>query len=109
MSPRRARRLTFPCASGGLIPIEERAEATNCVVPGTDDSRPTGLSVANCRTNAAVANPAFDVTLARFVSAIITERAVARRARCARFIRKPPMTELRRQLIATAAAWRPPD
>ncbi len=53
---------------GGLIPIEEREtrEVTHC---GDVAVAPEGV---------AVRNPAFDVTPARLVSAIITERGVAR-------------------------------
>ena len=53
---------------GGLIPIEERdpREVTHC---GSVAVAPDGI---------AVRNPAFDVTPARLVSAIITERGVAR-------------------------------
>lgn len=65
--------LDFSCASGGLIPIEEREGDELRVVPGTDDSGQPA-SVRQLPRNAAVANPAFDVTPARFVSAIITER-----------------------------------
>ena len=55
-------------ADGSQIPIEERdaSEVTHC---GASRLAPEGI---------AVRNPAFDVTPARLVSAIITERGVAR-------------------------------
>lgn len=55
-------------ASGELIPIEERASAEVTHVQGVHVA-PDGIKVAN---------PAFDVTPNRYVSAIITERGVAR-------------------------------
>ena len=60
--------LDLSLASGDQIPIEERAadEVTHVF----------GVPVAPEGT--AVANPAFDVTPARYVAAIITERGVAR-------------------------------
>ncbi|MFQ5352459.1 MAG: S-methyl-5-thioribose-1-phosphate isomerase, partial [Candidatus Binatia bacterium] len=55
-------------ASGDAIPIEERStvEVTNM----------HGVATAPVGTEAA--NPAFDVTPARYVTAIVTERGVAR-------------------------------
>jgi len=55
-------------ADGSLIPIEERdiREVTHI---GEQQLAPTGIGVLN---------PAFDVTPARLVSAIITEHGVAR-------------------------------
>jgi methylthioribose-1-phosphate isomerase len=58
--------LTLP--SGDSIPIEQRAASEVTHVFGTQVA-PTGTQVQN---------PAFDVTPARYVSAIITERGVAR-------------------------------
>ncbi|MDO9079254.1 MAG: S-methyl-5-thioribose-1-phosphate isomerase, partial [Desulfuromonadales bacterium] len=54
-------------SDGSLIPIEERSstEVTHC---GGQPIAPAGV---------AVRNPAFDVTPARYISAIITERGVA--------------------------------
>lgn len=54
-------------SDGSLIPIEERSssEVTHC---GGHQIAPVGV---------AVRNPAFDVTPARYISAIITERGVA--------------------------------
>ncbi|MBI3795466.1 MAG: S-methyl-5-thioribose-1-phosphate isomerase [Deltaproteobacteria bacterium] len=56
------------CASGALIPIEERAarEVTHVL---RQQIAPTGIRVAN---------PAFDVTPHELVSAIVTERGIAR-------------------------------
>jgi methylthioribose-1-phosphate isomerase len=60
--------LDLTLASGDSIPIEQRAAAEVTHVFGTQVA-PTGTPVQN---------PAFDVTPARYVSAIITERGVAR-------------------------------
>lgn len=54
-------------ATGGEIPIEERATREVTHVGGVELA-PAGISVAN---------PAFDVTPNRYVSAIITERGIA--------------------------------
>lgn len=65
--------LDFACASGAAIPIEERAGDELRVLHGRgDDGKPGTLR--QLAADEAVANPAFDVTPARFVSAIITER-----------------------------------
>jgi methylthioribose-1-phosphate isomerase len=60
--------LDLTLASGDLIPIEQRAAAEVTHVFGHQVA-PEGT---------AVQNPAFDVTPARYVSAIITEKGVAR-------------------------------
>jgi methylthioribose-1-phosphate isomerase len=60
--------LDMTLASGDSIPIEQRSAAEVTHVFGVQVA-PTGT---------AVQNPAFDVTPARYVSAIITERGVAR-------------------------------
>jgi methylthioribose-1-phosphate isomerase len=60
--------LDLTLASGDSIPIEQRASAEVTHVYGTQIA-PTGTEVQN---------PAFDVTPARYVTAIITERGVAR-------------------------------
>ena len=60
--------LDLTLASGDLIPIEQR--------PATEVTQVFGHPVAPAGT--AVENPAFDVTPARYVSAIVTERGVAR-------------------------------
>ncbi len=64
-------------ASGEQIPIEERSAEEVTHIQGVRIAPPVN-----------VAHPAFDVTPARFISAIITERGVAR----------PPYTESLRQL-----------
>jgi methylthioribose-1-phosphate isomerase len=60
--------LDLTLASGDLIPIEERPSSEVTHVHGVEMA-PAGISVAN---------PAFDVTPNRYVTAIITERGVAR-------------------------------
>jgi methylthioribose-1-phosphate isomerase len=60
--------LDLTLANGDSIPIEQRAAAEVTHVFGTQVA-PAGTEVQN---------PAFDVTPARYVSAIITERGVAR-------------------------------
>ncbi len=60
--------LDLTIASGEAIPIEQRAAAEVTHIQGRQIA-PTGICVQN---------PAFDVTPARYVSAIITERGVAR-------------------------------
>jgi methylthioribose-1-phosphate isomerase len=59
--------LDLSIASGEEIPIEERSE-----------EEVTHLSGVRISADVHAANPAFDVTPARFISAIITERGVAR-------------------------------
>jgi methylthioribose-1-phosphate isomerase len=62
-------------ADGGGIPIEERAAAEVTHIPGaTEDDGVT--SVRLTPPQSAAANPAFDVTPARLVSSIVTERGV---------------------------------
>jgi methylthioribose-1-phosphate isomerase len=59
------------------IPIEERSADEVRLVTGRDPSgQPMQVAIADAAT--AVANPAFDVTPARLVTGIITERGVAR-------------------------------
>src|SRR5579875_626965 len=60
--------LDLTLASGDEIPIEERA-AKEVTHLGNAQIAPAGINVAN---------PAFDVTPNRYVTAIITERGVAR-------------------------------
>jgi methylthioribose-1-phosphate isomerase len=60
--------LDLTLASGDLIPIEQRA--------ASEVTHVFGHAVAPAGTR--VENPAFDVTPARYVSAIVTERGVAR-------------------------------
>lgn len=78
--------LDLSIPSGEQIPIEQR--------PAEEVTHIQGVRIA---PEVAVANPAFDVTPARLIAAIITERGVAR----------PPYTESLRQLIETAVPLRP--
>ena len=70
--------LDLRLASGNLIPIEER--------PSGEVTHLAGISIAPA--NVAARHPAFDVTPCRYVTAIITERGIAR----------PPYTESLRKL-----------
>ena len=74
--------LDLTLASGGQIPIEQRA--------ASEVTHVFGRQVAPAGT--AVENPAFDVTPSRYVAAIITERGVAR----------APYEESLRKLVAIA-------
>jgi len=65
--------IDFDCASGVLIPIEVRDGDEIRVVHGIDTTQQT-VSVRQIPADEAVGNPAFDVTPARFVTSIITER-----------------------------------
>jgi len=60
--------IDFTCPDGDLIPIEERDPAEIAALFGTRIA-PEGVGAIN---------PAFDVTPARYVSAIVTEHGVAR-------------------------------
>jgi methylthioribose-1-phosphate isomerase len=60
--------LDFQIASGDQIPIEERDPAEVTAWRGVQTA-PSGVRAAH---------PAFDVTPSRYVTAIITERGVAR-------------------------------
>jgi methylthioribose-1-phosphate isomerase len=60
--------IDFACPDGGKIPIEQR-NAKEVTHIGGKQMAPDGVSVEN---------PAFDVTPAKYVTAIITERGVAR-------------------------------
>lgn len=71
--------IDFACASSAAIPIEERAGdelrvLNGCVIDDTLDSR--SVQVRQLPADTAVANPAFDVTPARLVGALITERGI---------------------------------
>jgi methylthioribose-1-phosphate isomerase len=70
--------LDLRLASGDLIPIEERSS--------TEVTQLAGISIAPA--NVVARHPAFDVTPHRYVTAIVTERGVAR----------PPFTESLRTL-----------
>ena len=60
--------IDFDCPDGDRIPIEQR--------DAREVTEPFGIQVAP--PGVQVCNPAFDVTPARYVSAIITERGIAR-------------------------------
>ena len=79
--------LDLSIPSGEQIPIEER--------PAEEVTHIRGVRIA---PDVAVANPAFDVTPARLVTAIITERGVAR----------PPYIESLRRLAAAPSRSTPP-
>ena len=65
--------IDFACASGAAIPIEERSGDELRVVHGIDAAGQSG-AIRQLPGDEAVANPAFDLTPARFVTAIISER-----------------------------------
>ena len=65
--------LDFACPNGSAIPIEERDGDELRVVHGCDASGQTA-SLRQLSAEQAVANPAFDVTPASFVTAIVSER-----------------------------------
>ncbi|MBS1190191.1 MAG: methylthioribose-phosphate isomerase [Rhodocyclaceae bacterium] len=65
--------LDFACPEGGAIPIEERDGDEFRLVHGLD-GRGTPTALRQLPAGEAVGNPAFDVTPARLVTAIITER-----------------------------------
>ncbi len=65
--------IDFTCPDGNAIPIEERSGDELRVIPGVDNSGHPG-AIRQFPADEAVANPAFDVTPARLVSTIITER-----------------------------------
>ena len=68
--------IDFSLASGDDIPIEERSAEEVSHIQGLDDSG----ALVNVRLTPAgspAANPAFDVTPARLISGLITERGVA--------------------------------
>ncbi len=65
--------IDFSCADGNAIPIEERSGDELRVIQGVDGNGLPG-AVRQIPVNSAVANPAFDVSPARLVSAIVTER-----------------------------------
>ncbi|MBX5494028.1 MAG: S-methyl-5-thioribose-1-phosphate isomerase [Bryobacteraceae bacterium] len=79
--------LDMTLESGDQIPIEQRSPSEVTHVFGVEVA-PPGISVEN---------PAFDVTPSRYVTAIITERGVAR----------PPYTESLRKLVSMPASALP--
>ena len=73
--------IDWTLGDGGAIPIEERDAAELAVVRGRSCSRRARRGRACCRAGSAVANPAFDVTPARLVSGLVTERGVCEASR----------------------------
>ena len=67
--------LDFACPEGAAIPIEDRDADEFRQVHGLD-GRGVPSALHQLPANEAVANPAFDVTPARLVTAIITERGI---------------------------------
>lgn len=67
--------IDFSCADGAAIPIEARSGDELRLVHGIDDDGTYG-TLRQLPASAAVANPAFDVTPAALISAIICERGV---------------------------------
>src|SRR5574338_418103 len=68
--------LDFACPDGSAIPIEDRGTEEVLTIAGLDaQGRPATLRLAPADT--AAANPAFDVTPARLITAILTERGLA--------------------------------
>ena len=67
--------LDFACPEGAAIPIEERDGDEFRLVHGLD-ARGVPSALHQLPAGEAVANPAFDVTPARLVTALITERGV---------------------------------
>ncbi len=81
------------CADGAAIPIEER---TTREVSDIGGWAPDGAVVRVAPEGIAIHNPAFDVTPAALVTAIITERGVAR----------PPFAQPLRQMVEAAERLR---
>ncbi len=68
--------LDFSCPSGAEIPIEDRGAEEVLAIPGlAPGGEPGEVRLAPAGTP--VANPAFDVTPARLITALITERGLA--------------------------------
>jgi len=65
--------IDFSCASGEAIPIEERDGDELRWVHGRDAAG-RGNTLRQLAPDEAVLNPAFDVTPARLITALITER-----------------------------------
>jgi methylthioribose-1-phosphate isomerase len=72
--------IDFACASGDDIPIEERAADELRLVHGLDGAGHPG-ALRQLPADEAVANPAFDVTPANLVSALISERGACAASR----------------------------
>jgi methylthioribose-1-phosphate isomerase len=72
--------LDFACPEGTAIPIEERDGSEFRLVPGID-ARGAATELQQLPAHEAVYNPSFDVTPARLVTALITERGVCSASR----------------------------
>ncbi len=69
--------IDWDCASGDSIPIEERSEDEVLTISGRDENDVLrNVRIAPRGTRAK--NPSFDVTPARFVTAIITEKGIVK-------------------------------
>ncbi len=64
------------CASGDAIPIEERSGEEVSSMFGWDEEADRATSVRIAPKSSPVRNPAFDVTPARYVTGIITEKGI---------------------------------
>jgi methylthioribose-1-phosphate isomerase len=72
--------IDWTLADGFNIPIEERSGSEVLSIPGRlPDGRIASVVIAPCGTRAA--NPGFDVTPARLVSGLITERGICAASR----------------------------
>ena len=67
--------LDFACADGTAIPIEDRGADELCRIRGSDEAGEIA-SLRLAPADSRVANPAFDVTPAALISAIVTERGI---------------------------------
>ena len=72
--------LDFACPDGAAIPIEER-DGDECRHVHGLDARGVPSALRQLSAGEAVANPAFDVTPARLVTAILTERGACAASR----------------------------
>jgi methylthioribose-1-phosphate isomerase len=80
--------IDWSVANAMAIPIEDRAGDELRVVHGLDAAgNPAAVRIA--ADNAPVANPAFDVTPARLVTGIVTERGIAAPAELRRLFGAP--------------------
>ncbi len=71
------------CASGAQIPIEERSEREVTHVSGWDERRGELTEVRVVPEGCRALNPGFDVTPAKFITALITERGIFKPAELA--------------------------
>ncbi len=66
--------IDFACPDGNAIPIEERDGDELRLILGTDEASGHSGAIRQIPADENIANPAFDVTPAGLVSAIVTER-----------------------------------